>query len=170
VDCQVGDSKYKIDFAIRHPKNNKYVLAVEADGWTYHSSPYARERDWLRQDVLERKGWSFVRVWSTDWWDNPEREIKKILDAYQSAINKKREKGDEMPAVKAAKVEEESVFGDINKDYEFTILNSLVSSMPNLNQEELLRRWMNQLGLKRRTSNLLERFEGYLREIKRPKK
>lgn len=170
VDCQVGDSKYKIDFAIRHPKNNKYVLAIEADGWTYHSSPYARERDWLRQDVLERKGWSFVRVWSTDWWDNPEREIKRILDAYQSAINKKREKGDEMPAVKAAKVEEESVFGDVNKDYEFTILNSLVSSMPNLNHEELLRRWMNQLGLKRRTSNLLERFEGYLREIKRPKK
>lgn len=162
VDCQVGDSKYKIDFALRHPKNNSYVLAIEADGWTYHSSPYARERDWLRQDVLERKGWSFVRVWSTDWWDNPEREIKRILEAYQSAIHKKREKGDVLPSTKDSKVEEESVFGDVNKDYEFTILGSLMSSMPNLNKEELLRRWMNQLGLKRRTANVLARFDSYL--------
>lgn len=166
VDCQVGDSKYKIDFALRHPKTNRYVLAIEADGWTYHSSPYARERDWLRQDVLESKGWSFIRVWSTDWWDNPDREIKRIQEAYQSAIHKKREKGDELPEVKAPKVEDESFFGDVNKDYEFSILSSLLSSLPNSSKEELLRRWMNQLGLKRRTSNLLERFDSYLQEIK----
>ena len=120
--------------------------------------------------MLFRSWWSFVRVWSTDWWDNPEREIKRILDAYQSAIHKKREKSDEMPAVKVANVEEVSVFGDVNKDYEFTILSSLVLSMPNLSHEELLRRWMNQLGLKRRTSNLLERFDTYLNQIKSKRK
>ena len=170
VDCQVGDSKYKIDFALRHPKTNRYVLAIEADGWTYHSSPYARERDWLRQDVLERKGWSFVRVWSTDWWDNPERETKRILDAYESAIHKKREKGDEFPVIKTPKAENEIIFGDVNKDYEFSILSSLASSLPNLSKEELLRRWMNQLGLKRRTSNLLERFESYLKQLQNQRK
>ena len=43
VDCQVGDSGFKIDFAIRDPKTNKYILAIEADGATYHSSEYARD-------------------------------------------------------------------------------------------------------------------------------
>jgi very-short-patch-repair endonuclease len=86
VDCQVGDSRYKIDFGIRHPKTNKYLLAIEADGWTYHSSPYARERDWLRQEVLERKGWTFVRIWSTDWWQNPTLQVNRVIAAYELAM------------------------------------------------------------------------------------
>jgi hypothetical protein len=78
--------------------------------------------------------------------------------------------GDELPSNKDSKIEEESVFGDVNKDYEFTILGSLMSSMPNLNKEELLRRWMNQLGLKRRTVNLLERFDSYLVQYQNKRK
>lgn len=88
VDCQVGASKYKLDFAIRHPETNQYILAIEADGAAYHSSAYARERDWLRQQVLERKGWNFARIWSTDWWENPDREIDKVLETYKSVLNR----------------------------------------------------------------------------------
>ena len=59
VDTQVGCSGYKIDLGVRKPEGSEYVLAVECDGATYHSSKNARDRDSLRQQVLERMGWQF---------------------------------------------------------------------------------------------------------------
>lgn len=40
--------------------------------------PTARDRDRLRQFVLEGLGWTLHRVWSTDWWTDPEREMQKL--------------------------------------------------------------------------------------------
>jgi very-short-patch-repair endonuclease len=66
LECQVGASGFWIDFAAKHPTDpGRYVLAVEADGGTYHSSQTARDRDRLRQHHLERLGWKFHRIWST---------------------------------------------------------------------------------------------------------
>jgi len=80
VDFQVGVSGYKIDIGIRHPENNDIFLAgVECDGATYHSSTSARDRDRLREEVLNRLGWNLVRVWSTDWFANPDRETDKLV-------------------------------------------------------------------------------------------
>lgn len=87
LDCQVGVGSYRIDFAIKHPtKSDHYVLAVEADGASYHSGHTARERDRLRQSLLEQRGWIFQRIWSTDWFNNPEAEVERILIAYKMAI------------------------------------------------------------------------------------
>jgi len=164
VDCQVGDSRYKIDFGIRHPKTNSYLLAIEADGWTYHSSPYARERDWLRQEVLERKGWTFVRIWSTDWWQNPTLQVNRVIAAYELAIKSGGMKpaltGVPTPAVIATSDEY-----DGNAEYE--VLRGLVAQFPSMGKEELMSKWMGMLNLKRRTSNLLERFEDYLQKAKK---
>ncbi|HEY4243203.1 MAG TPA: DUF4011 domain-containing protein [Kofleriaceae bacterium] len=86
VDTQVGTAGYRIDLGIRHPtEQGRYVLAVECDGAYYHSARSARERDRLRSQVLEGLGWQIHRVWSTDWWQTPERELDKIVAAIERA-------------------------------------------------------------------------------------
>ena len=63
------------------------MLAVECDGATYHSSKTARDRDRLRQDILERMGWRFYRIWSTDWFKNKRVEEERLLAAVKEAFN-----------------------------------------------------------------------------------
>lgn len=79
VVCQVGSAGFKIDLAIKCPDYpGKYLCGIECDGATYHSSLSARERDRIRQEILESKGWKILRIWSTDWFRNKELEIGKI--------------------------------------------------------------------------------------------
>lgn len=81
VHTQIGLVGYFIDLAIPHPQQKgRYLLGIECDGATYHSSRSARERDRLRQDVLEGLGWQIYRIWSTDWFRQPRLELKKLLD------------------------------------------------------------------------------------------
>lgn len=88
VDVQVGSIGFFIDMAVRHPDYpGRYVLGIECDGATYHSARSARDRDRLRQAALEARGWKLHRIWSTDWWQNPEVEIQRCLSAMQSAIS-----------------------------------------------------------------------------------
>jgi hypothetical protein len=62
------------------------ALAIECDGATYHSSATARDRDRLRQEHLERLGWTFHRIWSQDWFYHRENEVARALAAYQAAV------------------------------------------------------------------------------------
>ena len=78
VDTQVGVAGYRIDLAIYDPNTSRYILGIECDGATYHSSKSARERDIHRQRFLESRGWNIIRIWSRDWWENPQREIDEI--------------------------------------------------------------------------------------------
>jgi len=79
VDSQVGCSGYRIDLAIIDPlKQNSYLLGIECDGKTYHSSKVARDRDRLRQQVLENLGWEIYRIWSQEWFKHRKYEIEKI--------------------------------------------------------------------------------------------
>lgn len=80
-EAQVGASGYRIDIGVKHPSwPHGYILAVECDGASYHSSRSARDRDRLRQEVLEGLGWRFHRIWSTDWFNNPKREAERLRD------------------------------------------------------------------------------------------
>ena len=56
-----------------------YLAGVECDGASYHGSKSARDRDRLRQDCLKEKGWEIVRVWSTDWFDDPDGQTEKLV-------------------------------------------------------------------------------------------
>lgn len=92
ADPQIGSAGFRIDLGIRHPdKPGTYILAVECDGATYHSALWARERDRLRQDVLEQLGWRFHRIWSTDWFYNRRAEIERL----RGALSEAREKAEE---------------------------------------------------------------------------
>lgn len=83
---QYGSSGYRIDFAVRHPLRPEFVLALECDGATYHSSESARDRDRLRQDQLERLGWRFCRIWSSEWFYDRAKAVEKVLEAYEKAV------------------------------------------------------------------------------------
>jgi superfamily I DNA and/or RNA helicase/very-short-patch-repair endonuclease len=84
---QLGVAGYFLDLAVRHPRDpGRYLLGVECDGATYHSAKSARDRDRLRQDILEGLGWRIVRVWSTDWFRNPELQLQRIENAIQDAL------------------------------------------------------------------------------------
>lgn len=86
VDTQVGCSGFRIDLGLKRPESSDYVLAIECDGATYHSSKNARDRDRLRQQVLEGMGWKFYRIWSTDWFKNNTVEKERLLKAASEAI------------------------------------------------------------------------------------
>ena len=86
VDTQVGCSGFRIDLGLKLPNSSDYVLAIECDGATYHSSKNARDRDRLRQEILERMGWRFYRIWSTDWFRNKSVEQLRLLEAAADAV------------------------------------------------------------------------------------
>lgn len=85
---QVGCSGYRIDIGVKHPTlSGVFVLGIECDGAAYHSARTARERDRLRQDVLESMGWTIYRIWSTDWIKDPYAEGQMLIDAVEKAIS-----------------------------------------------------------------------------------
>jgi very-short-patch-repair endonuclease len=89
VDAQVGSSGYRIDLAVRDSDEpGRYLLGVECDGANYHSAKSARDRDRIRQTVLEGLGWRLHRIWSTDWWLQQPKEIAKLEEALNLAKRK----------------------------------------------------------------------------------
>ena len=86
VHKQVGCAGYRIDLAVVDPKiPGKYLLGIECDGAMYHSSEVARDRDRLRQQVLEGLGWNIYRIWSTDWYKSREESIDRLLKAVKDS-------------------------------------------------------------------------------------
>ncbi len=82
ADPAVGTSSYRVDVGVReHEDPDRYRLGVECDGPTYAGASTARDRDRIRHEVLGRLGWQLERVWSTDWWSDAEREVRRLTDA-----------------------------------------------------------------------------------------
>ena len=83
----IGCSGYKIDIAIKHAsQREEYVAGIECDGLSYVSARTARDRDRLRKSVLSSMGWRLYRVWSTEWYKNPEIEGQKLIAFIEAAI------------------------------------------------------------------------------------
>jgi very-short-patch-repair endonuclease len=92
VKTQIGTAGFFIDLAVSDPeKPGRFVLGIECDGAQYHSSRSARDRDRLRQHVLEAHGWVLHRIWSTDWFLRPKEEIDKVVQAIEAARSHWRE-------------------------------------------------------------------------------
>jgi very-short-patch-repair endonuclease len=89
VVTQVGCSGFRIDMAVKHPtQSGKFAIGIECDGATYHSSRTARERDRLRQTVLEDMGWTIYRIWSTDWIKDSKSEGEKLVNAIDRTLGR----------------------------------------------------------------------------------
>ena len=82
VRKQIGVSGYRVDLGVVDPRQpGSFLLGIECDGSTYHSFRTARDRDRLRQQVLEGLGWTIHRIWSRDWVANRQAEIEKVIRA-----------------------------------------------------------------------------------------
>ena len=93
VITQVGCSGFRIDMAVKDPVlSGKFALGIECDGATYHSSRTARERDRLRQEMLESMGWRIYRIWSTDWIKDPKSEEEKLVIAVENSLKRVQSK------------------------------------------------------------------------------
>ena len=82
VTPQLGVAGYRIDIAVKHPDSQgSYLAAIECDGATYHSALSVRDRDRIRQEILESLGWRgrIWRIWSTDWFRTPRQETEKLI-------------------------------------------------------------------------------------------
>ncbi len=107
VRTQIGVSGFRVDLGIVNPGfAGSFIAGIECDGARYHSSATARDRDKVRQAVLEGLGWKILRVWSTDWFRNSpivaERlnaELKRFLEEDQKAHPAVEDEADEQEAV-----------------------------------------------------------------------
>lgn len=87
---QVGAGNYFIDVGVRHPSYpHGFLAGIECDGAMYHSAKSAKDRDALRQAVLEDLGWTIYRVWSTDWFNDPRGETQKLVFFLEQLRDKK---------------------------------------------------------------------------------
>lgn len=87
IHRQIGCAGYRLDLAVPDPAHpGRYVLGIEYDGKSYYSLHVARDRDRLRQQVLEGLGWRIYRVWSTDWYLHPKESREKLLEAVNGAV------------------------------------------------------------------------------------
>lgn len=98
VHPQVGIAGFFIDLAIADPElPGRYLLGIECDGSAYHSSRSARERDRLRQAVLEDHGWIIHRIWSTDWFQRPEEQLQRVINAIENAKSELNSRAEHKP-------------------------------------------------------------------------
>lgn len=99
IHQQVGSAGFFIDMAVVDPNQpGRFLLGIECDGASYHSSRTARDRDRLRQQVLEGLGWEIFRIWSTDWFNNPDTELRKVVAAIEKAKSKTTDQHNPKPA------------------------------------------------------------------------
>ncbi len=187
---QYGVSRYRIDLVALHPeKPGRPVLAIECDGASYHSSATARDRDRIRQQHLMRLGWSFHRIWSTDWFNNREEEIQRAISAFKEAVRyaelKDAQEGNESE-IQLAKEEKKQTLGnsDIPKrnslpqilhkknihEYSRFELRALaewaMSDGLLRTDEELMRDMCKALGFKKLGSNIRRAFKRALLDVK----
>lgn len=91
VDKQVGVSGFRIDLGVRHPElPGTYLAGIECDGAAFHSSKSARDRDRLRESVLRGLGWDLLRVWSTDWFQSPDLQTTRLVNALEALRSRPR--------------------------------------------------------------------------------
>ena len=87
VEPQVGAAGYRIDIGVKHVDHpGVFAIGIECDGYMYHSSASARDRDRLRQQVLEGLGWRLHRIWGTAWYREREHEKEKLRAAIEGAL------------------------------------------------------------------------------------
>ena len=88
---QVGVAGFFVDIGVYNPyRDSEFLCGIECDGATYHSTKSIKDRDILRQKILESKGWDIYRIWSTDWFKNGEREKDKLLNHLEELSEKFR--------------------------------------------------------------------------------
>lgn len=84
---QLQYAGFRIDLVYDTKNIGLPKIAIECDGAAYHSSQEAYLHDRHRQKILEGHGFVFHRIWSTNWWRNPQKETEKLVEFIKSVEN-----------------------------------------------------------------------------------
>jgi very-short-patch-repair endonuclease len=90
IEARVGVQGFFIDLGIKSKDGSRFVCGVECDGESYHDHRSARDRERLRQELLEAQGWNIVRVWSTDWYRSPQAARHRLLQQIAAHVDGQR--------------------------------------------------------------------------------
>ncbi len=104
ADINIGCSGYKIDIGIVDNENpSKYKLGIICDGENYRQAKMVRDREIVQNSVLKMLGWKILKIWTLDWWENPDAVLQTIKEAIEA--------------------NEEQAIDDIIKEEEATLVN-----------------------------------------------
>jgi very-short-patch-repair endonuclease len=178
---QVGCGGFRIDLAVKHPQRpGEFCLGIECDGATYHSSKTARDRDRIRQNVLENLGWNIVRIWSTDWIRNSDRQIERVLAAYEraSTLNSIRpappepsiddDLDDLQPRIEVPVVATGPIFKsikDVPEEHLRRTFQAVVKRGGAIDLEGLIQQTVRELGFARTGKQIRQRLENSLNDL-----
>ncbi|MCH9027043.1 MAG: DUF3320 domain-containing protein [Proteobacteria bacterium] len=199
VRSQIGSGGFKLDIGVVDVERpGSYILGIECDGATYHSAKWARDRDRLREEVLKRLGWRIHRIWSTDYFRDPEKEIRRVAEAIERAkisrgapANKSDRNADEefrversvkSPSVKDPTVASDYWMADISVSlggkglHELSMqrfaeyIEMVVDIEAPVHNEEVLRRIMEACGVNRAGSRIKTAYLSALNTAVRSRK
>ncbi len=174
---QVGVAGYFIDVGVIDPGNpGSYLMGIECDGATYHSAKSARDRDRLRQQILEGLGWKIRRVWSTDWFRNPNVALEPIIQELNSVKTERLEGFEQEVESETKEIESQEAVIQVDLPEEIGLKEKLIEfnrtviriELPNtLPNQRLLRPAMREALLKHKPtskSEFLKSVPDYLRQ------
>ena len=77
-----------IDLAIANSADAVHgmVVAVDSDGPLYAQTASIRERERLQSEQLARRGWRFVRIWTTDAFVDPQRQANRLFEVWKETV------------------------------------------------------------------------------------
>ncbi len=89
VHTHVGSSDFHVDLAIVDNDNpTAYALGIILDGIDSRKAHTARDRDMVQPLVLNSLGWKIFHLWTLDWLNDPDRQIRDIEQAVSQPIEK----------------------------------------------------------------------------------
>ena len=92
VKCNIGTSNFKVDIAVIHPeKPQEYILGLVLDGHYYFNAQTTNDREMVMPSVLKSLGWSILRVWTMDWYENSPKIINQILKRIEFLLDANEE-------------------------------------------------------------------------------
>ena len=112
VELQVGTGGFFVDIGIRDPElPGRFLSGVECDGASLRQRGVGEGSGPVRQQVLEGLGWRIHRVWSTDWFQNPDRELVRVLDAVKEELSVPKERRGQSRAARSSAPRRENTDG-----------------------------------------------------------
>lgn len=76
---------FMVDIAVLPAERSGSIIAIECDGSSEHFSDEAYAWDIFRGKYLQKFGMKFIRIWSVNWWNNSERELKRLMEFIEQA-------------------------------------------------------------------------------------
>lgn len=133
-------------------------LAIECDGEAWHLDEHGqlKQEDLIRQEILERAGWSVLRIPYRGWQRTPELYIERILKAFDAEEEEPSSSTDsEPPTTNGHKLQV--------SPYEAAILHALRQGVKD--KDTVLKTARDHIGHTRLTASLRHTFENAIRVL-----